>query len=87
MARKRNQDAAAEVVPATEFKARCLALLDYVATTGTPIVVTKHGRPVARIVPAVPSRPLRGSITILTDTEQELFSTGEVWEVEEPGDE
>jgi prevent-host-death family protein len=38
-------------VPAGEFKAKCLALLDDVATRGRSIVVTKRGRPVARIVP------------------------------------
>ena len=37
-------------VPAGEFKARCLALLDEVAETGKPLVVTKRGKPVARVV-------------------------------------
>lgn len=40
-----------ERVPAGEFKARCLALLDEVAETGKPLLVTKRGRPVARVVP------------------------------------
>ncbi|HEY3124846.1 MAG TPA: type II toxin-antitoxin system Phd/YefM family antitoxin [Thermoanaerobaculia bacterium] len=38
-------------VPAGEFKARCLALLDEVAETGRPLLVTKRGKPVARVVP------------------------------------
>jgi len=38
-------------VPAGEFKSRCLALLDRVASTGEPLIVTKRGRPVARVVP------------------------------------
>ena len=38
-------------VPAGKFKAQCLGLLDEVAATGRELVVTKHGRPVARIVP------------------------------------
>ena len=37
-------------IPATEFKAKCLALLDRVGPEG--VVITKHGRPVARLVPA-----------------------------------
>lgn len=40
-----------KTVPAGVFKARCLALLDRVARTGEPLVVTKRGRPVARVVP------------------------------------
>lgn len=38
-------------VPAAEFKSHCLSLLDEVADTGRAIVVTKRGRPVARVVP------------------------------------
>ena len=36
---------------ASEFKARCLRLMDEVATSGEEIVVTKNGRPVARLLP------------------------------------
>ena len=39
------------VVPAGEFKAKCLALFDEVETRGRSFVVTKRGRPVARVVP------------------------------------
>jgi prevent-host-death family protein len=39
------------VVPAVEFKAKCLALLDEVAESRRPLVVTKRGRAVARVVP------------------------------------
>jgi prevent-host-death family protein len=53
-------------IPAGEFKAKCLALLDEVAATGQPVVVTKHGKPVAQIVPikGKPRRtkPLKGSV-------------------------
>ena len=38
---------------AAEFKARCLELMDRVRETGTEYVVTKHGQPVARLVPYV----------------------------------
>lgn len=40
-------------VPAAEFKARCLELMDRVRETGAEYIVTKHGRPVARLVPYV----------------------------------
>lgn len=38
-------------IDATEFKARCLNLIDEVVATRQPVVVTKHGKPIARIVP------------------------------------
>lgn len=44
-------------IPAGEFKARCLQLLDDVANTGEPLTITKRGRPVARLVPMPPSMP------------------------------
>ena len=49
-------------IPAGEFKARCLALLDDVAETGDEITVTKRGRPVAKVVPMERPRSLKGSI-------------------------
>jgi prevent-host-death family protein len=51
-------------VPAGEFKARCLALLDDVAKTGVELLVTKRGKPVARVAPVEGSEPrsLRGSV-------------------------
>jgi prevent-host-death family protein len=43
---------------AAEFKARCLELMDRVRETGIEYVVTKHGKPVAKLVPyAGPERP------------------------------
>ena len=38
-------------VSAAEFKATCLELMDRVRETGVEYVVTKHGKPVARLVP------------------------------------
>jgi prevent-host-death family protein len=38
-------------VAAAEFKARCLELMDRVRETGVEYVVTKHGAPVAKLVP------------------------------------
>ena len=37
-------------ISASEFKAKCLALLDEVAEKGQPLVVTKRGKPVARVL-------------------------------------
>ena len=50
-----------ETVGASDFKARCLKILDEVAETGRPVTVTKHGKPVARLVPIEAERtPLKG---------------------------
>lgn len=38
-------------IPAGKFKATCLQLMDRVAATGEPIVVTKRGKPLAKLVP------------------------------------
>jgi prevent-host-death family protein len=48
---------AVRVVKASEFKAKCLKLMDEVAATGDTITVTKNGRPVAELRPV--SRPRR----------------------------
>jgi prevent-host-death family protein len=53
-------------VTATLFKAQCLALLDE-AAAGEEIVVTKHGRPVARVLPAEAPADLAGSVTFHVD--------------------
>ena len=45
-------------VAASEFKAKCLRMLDEVAEQGQTLIITKHGRPVARVTP-VPKRDER----------------------------
>ena len=57
-------------VTTTEFKAKCLALIEDMNRTKVPIMVTKHGRPVAEMFPArdeqTPVKPfiglLKGSV-------------------------
>lgn len=69
----------AKIVAAGEFKARCLALLDEVSQTGKPIVVTKRGKPVARVVPVEEPPGLLHSVK----KEKDLISpTGEKWDAE-----
>ena len=51
------------VISATEFKAKCLQLLDEVQRSGQELVVSKRGRPVARVIAEKPPKPwllLRG---------------------------
>ena len=74
-------------VSASIFKAKCLALLDQVAETHASFVITKRGRPVARVVPTddpADRRSLKGSVTILTDRDEDLFSTGDAWDINDP---
>ncbi len=69
---------------ATAVKARILGLLDEVAA-GDEIEITKHGRTVARLVPATGPHALRGLFTGVAESvadEDDLFSTGQVWEIE-----
>ncbi len=51
-------------IPAGEFKAKCLKLMDQVRETGREIVITKRGKPVAKLVPVVEKKipPLSGSM-------------------------
>jgi prevent-host-death family protein len=50
---------ASHVVSVTEFKAKCLALLEDVSAEGDTITVTKRGKPLAAISPALPPRPYK----------------------------
>ena len=43
-------------VAISEFKAKCLALLDQVEKTKKPIRITRRGKPVAEVVPPTPAR-------------------------------
>ncbi len=38
-------------IKASEFKAKCLKLMDEVAKTGEPIIITKNGQPVSQLIP------------------------------------
>ena len=40
-----------QTIKASEFKAKCLKLMDEVAESGNEIVITKNGRPVSRLIP------------------------------------
>jgi prevent-host-death family protein len=61
-----------KTVSATEFKSRCLALLEEVRRTRRPLLVTRHGVPVAEISPHKPPKgaranPLKDSILYQSD--------------------
>ena len=51
MAINTSETAPGRVIKASEFKAKCLKLMDEVAESGEEIVITKNGRPVSRLLP------------------------------------
>jgi len=67
---------------ATAAKASFLRLLDE-AAAGEEIEITRHGRPVARLVPPSGARTLKGMFEGRARTaadEDDLLSTGEMWD-------
>jgi prevent-host-death family protein len=66
--------AAMAFMGAGEFKAKCLQLLDDVAKSRKPLIVTKFGKPVARIVPMEPSVKLRGALKGSVEFEGDIVS-------------
>lgn len=68
---------------ATEVKARILGLLDEVAN-GEAIEITKHGRTIARLVPAHGAHAMKGrfaGVAISTTDDDSLFTTGASWDL------
>jgi prevent-host-death family protein len=59
------------------FKARCLAVMKKVQTTGEPVIVTKRGKPVVKVVPAEPEKNnvfgfMTGKVKIVGDIESPI---------------
>lgn len=66
---------------ATEFKAKCLGLLDYVHETGEEIVILKHGKRVGRLVGEGAERPwkrLEGTGTFAGDPFEPAIGESEI---------
>ena len=73
-----------KTIQAGKFKAQCLALLDSVAQNGEPMIITKHGKPVAKLVSYdsnkdVHENPLKGLATYIGDI---ISPIDEEWEAE-----
>ena len=71
-------------IPAGKFKAECLALLDEVAASGEEIIVTKRGKPVARVLPLEPPDSLKGSVTYLVSDEELMAPLWDNWDPQLP---
>ena len=69
-----------KTIPAGAFKQGCLRILDEVAETHREVVITKRGKPVAKLVPVKPDRvreeevlaPLRGKSRVLVSEREFL---------------
>ncbi len=73
-----------KTVPAGEFKARCLRIMEEVRTKRVTVLITKKGRPVAKLVPADEAADdvfgrLQGVLEIAGDVESPVL-TPEDWE-------
>ena len=68
-------------VPAAQFKEQCLALLDQVGPEG--IIITKHGKPVAKLVPVhTDTAKLIGSFKGKIKIKGNILSTGVKWDAQ-----
>jgi prevent-host-death family protein len=73
--------------PVGEFKTHCLRLMERVARSGTPILVTKRGEPLVRVIPTSPAtwdeetwRERGRATTVLPRRDEDVIRpTGEVW--------
>jgi prevent-host-death family protein len=74
-------------INASEFKAKCLAILDEVAQTGQPVTILKRGRPIAQLIPPVPrlgrypQEALLGTVQIHGDVVAPVLPAG-TWDIE-----
>ena len=72
-------------IAAGEFKAKCLQLMDQVKETHVPLIITKHGVPIAKLVP-IDEAPVslfglqQDSVVIKSDI---ISPIGENWDVNE----
>ena len=70
-----------KTIGAAQFKERCLALLDEVGPDG--IVITKHGKPVAKLIPlGADAKGLIGALAGKLRIRGRILSTGIVWNAE-----
>jgi prevent-host-death family protein len=71
-------------IPISEFKAKCLGLIEKVEKTRQPLRITRHGKPVAEVVPTGPDRKrnfvgdMLGTIEILGDIVSPVIDLGEI---------
>ena len=73
-----------KTMAAGKFKDQCLRTLDEVARTKSSVVITKRGRPVAKLVPCTPAPGRRGLAGSILKEVGDPFGTREAWDAETP---
>jgi prevent-host-death family protein len=70
-----------KTIGAAKFKEQCLALLEKLTPDG--LIITKHGKPVARVLPyARQSKDLLGCLREKIEIQGDIFSTGVNWDAD-----
>lgn len=74
-----------QTLKASEFKAKCLKLMDEVQKTGDEIVITKNGKPVSKLVPYRVKAPTLLGLhkDKISSLDNDIFSSGETWEADQ----
>lgn len=73
------------IIAAGQFKAECLKLMDRVSENHEEIIISKRGKPIAKLVPyeTEPARPIFGYMNNSVKNEQDIVEpTGEHWDAE-----
>lgn len=71
-------------VPISEFKAKCLGLIEQVHKTRRPLRITRHARPLAEVIPAGPDRKRKflgdmiGTVEIVGDIVSPIIDLAEI---------
>jgi len=65
-----------EEVPVSEFKAKCLALLEQVRKTKKPIRITRHGKPIAEVIP--PAAPAQNRASWIGSMKDRIEFIGDI---------
>jgi prevent-host-death family protein len=72
-------------IGAGEFKAKCLQLIDEVAERRQPLIISKRGRPLAKLVPIESTRSLFGAMAGSVTHEEDIVSPPDApWDASSP---
>ena len=74
-----------KTIPAGKFKDQCLKIMDRIVQTRAPVIVTKRGNPIVRVVPYSRDRTASSSLAAsILKEEGDVFRTGEKWNADLP---
>jgi prevent-host-death family protein len=74
-----------QIIPAGEFKAKCLGIMDQVNSQHKAVIITKHGKPIVKLVPyEEQASSLFGSMQNTIKIKGDIVETlGEQWDADE----